>query len=127
MAQTVKVGETVCVAGVNATQRIVEAVTMVTFASVTMNTVRSFRTNCVEGMVSVIVADANALQAMRAQLVSARCLRRAVVLLTTRCATTEGFASVTAVNAMRDTSVHNARIVLAALIHARPNCTALNA
>lgn len=48
MAQNVRVEETVCVAGVCATQQRVDKVTMVTSASAMMNTVRSFRINCVE-------------------------------------------------------------------------------
>lgn len=59
---------------------------------------------------------------MRAQPVSARCLRRAVAPLTTLCATAEGPASVTAVSVRRDTSVHNARYASAALTLARLNC-----
>lgn len=48
MAPSVRVEETVCVAGASATTQRVEAVTMVTSASATMNTVRSSRINYVE-------------------------------------------------------------------------------
>lgn len=48
MAPSVRVEETVCVAGASATPLRVEAVTMVTSASATMNTVRSSKINCVE-------------------------------------------------------------------------------
>lgn len=121
MTPSVRVEETVCVAGASATPQRVETVTMVTSASVMMNTVRSSRINYVEGTVSATVAHVNAIQVMRAQPVSARCLRRAVAPLTTLCATAEGPASVTAVSVRRDTSVHNARYASAALTLARLN------
>lgn len=75
-----------------------------------------------QGKVNATVANVNAMKAMRAQPVSAWCLKKAVVPQTTPSALAEGLASVTAVNVRRDTSVHNARHALAALIHARPNC-----
>lgn len=62
------------------------------------------------------------MQATRAQPVSVRCLRKAVVPLTTLCATAEGPASVTAVSVRRDTSLYDARHASAALTLARPNC-----
>lgn len=73
-------------------------------------------------MVIAFVGNANAIQAMRAQPASARYLWRAVRLQTTQCAMAEGTASVTAVSARKDTSVHDAIFVLAALTHARLNC-----
>lgn len=48
MALSVRVEETVCVAGASATTQIVEANTMDPTVNVTMTTVRSFRTNNVE-------------------------------------------------------------------------------
>lgn len=75
-----------------------------------------------QGMVSATVADVIAVQATKAQPVSVRCLRRAVVPLTTPSAMAEGLASVTAVSVRRDTNVHDARYAQVALIHARPNC-----
>lgn len=68
------------------------------------------------------MAHVNASQATRAQPVSVRCLRRAVVPLTTQCATAEGPASVTAVSVRRDTIVHTVRHAPAALTFARLNC-----
>lgn len=57
----------------------------------------------------------NATQALRAQLVSVRCLRKAVVPLTTLCAMAEGLASATAVSVRRDTSDPGVRHAWAAL------------
>lgn len=48
MALSVRVEETVCVAGASVTTQRVERVTMVTSVSATMNTVRSSRINYVE-------------------------------------------------------------------------------
>lgn len=75
-----------------------------------------------QGKVSATVANVSAIQATKAQPASVRCLRRAVVALTTLSAMAEGLASVTAVNVRRDTNVHDARYAPVALIHARPNC-----
>lgn len=72
--------------------------------------------------VSATVTDVNAILATRAQPVSAGCLRRAVVRLTTPCASAEGPASATAVNVRRDTSSHDAKSAPAAQTPARPNC-----
>lgn len=120
MALSVRVEETVCVAGVSATPQRVERVTMVTTVNATMNTVRSSRINYVEETVNATVVNVNATQALRVQPVSVRCLRRAVLPLTTLCAMAEGAASVTAVSVRRDTSVHDVRHAWAALTLARP-------
>lgn len=53
MALSVRVEETVSVAGASVTPQRVVKVTMVTFASVMMNTVRSFRINHVEVSFSI--------------------------------------------------------------------------
>lgn len=118
MEQSVRVVEIVCAAGASATPQRVESVTMVTSASVMMNTVRSSRTNCAEEMASASVEVAIVTQATRAQPVSAWCLRRAVEHLTTPCASVEDPASATAVSVRRDTSGHTASTALAALTHA---------
>lgn len=73
-------------------------------------------------MVNATVADVIVTQATRALLASVKFLKRAVKQQTTLCATAEGHASVTVVNVMRDTSVHDARHALDAPTLARLKC-----
>lgn len=79
MALSVRVEETVCVAGASATTQIVEANTMDPTVNVTMTTVRSFRTNNVEEKVNASVENVNVILALKALPVSARPLTRPAV------------------------------------------------